>query len=105
MVYQFMQTVLTTVEKKSIKIKENSAFHGVSLNFHNMKSFLLTVCGNMDAIPYLKQTVFLQLGCCLYLSAIYFSYSWVEVLEMKENSAFHVVSLNFHNMNCYLWGK
>jgi len=96
--YLFMETVLSTVEKKFVKIKESSV-HGVSLIFHNMKSFLLTICGNMDAIPYLKQTVFPQLGCHLYIFANYFSYSWVEVLVVKENSAFHVVSLNFHNMN------
>jgi len=50
-VYPFLQTVLAKVEWKFIRVKENGVFHGVSLNFHKMKSYLWTISDNMDAIP------------------------------------------------------
>jgi len=39
-VFSILQSILGAFEWKFIKIKENSAFHGVSLIFHTLKHIL-----------------------------------------------------------------
>jgi len=51
MAYPFQQIILATAWK-FMKIKENSVFHGVSLNFHT--------CKLLDAIIIIKGTDFPQ---------------------------------------------
>jgi len=36
-VFSYLQSVLGVLERKFIKIKENSIFHGVALIFHTLK--------------------------------------------------------------------
>jgi len=53
-----MQSVLGNLEWKIIQIKENSAFHGVTLIIQSLKSMILwIVSGNMDAIMKVKETM------------------------------------------------
>jgi len=42
--YQFLHAVPAQAEWKSIKLKENSVFHGASLNFHRMNSYWWICC-------------------------------------------------------------
>jgi len=67
-----------------------------------MKSYLSFISGIMDAISYLKQTMFPQFYVVyLFLQTILAQVGW-KIIKIKENCVFHFISLIFHIMISYL---
>jgi len=100
MAYPFLQTILATFAWKFMKIKENSVFHGVSLNFHNMKNNLLFISDNM--LFHNWNRLFSLNFYMAYSFCEIFIYSSIEVHHNTENSFFHNVSFNLYNTKCSL---
>jgi len=100
--YPFLHTVLARLDWKFIRVKENSVYHGVSLNFHKMKRYLWIISGNVDVISQLKQTVFPLYAAYPFLQTVSAIVEW-KVVKIKEGSVFGGVSLNSHKMKSYMW--